>query len=517
MKRFTGARGETRVNLKHLLEDIRDSYSMPLAETIIVEIIANSLDSRTEEIRLVTDPASATLTIVDDGKGMSRVEFQQYHDIAATTKVRGKGIGFAGVGAKLSLLTGKVTTETKAGGHHAASEWWLETDQRAPWKEISPKNRIASKTGTAVSVACPDEKALAHEEFVKQTVLKHYYPLIDPDFGLILNEVYSGPVRIYVNGFQVTKDPSFPERRTFLVRRGRRKKPVGFGFIAKVDGQLDEDLRGLAISTYGKIIKRGWDWVGETPRNPGKITGIVEIPELASILTLNKADFLRDQTSLAKFYSFRKAVQDTLQPILREMGEIAPLTERKQEASRPLEKEIQNVLRKMIVDFPELSPLLGRQRGIEKLPGIVPDDDAGPIGSLIEDTERPAGESGGEGGDGGGTQAPESVDLEPDIHPDPQARERGSPYEARQTLPSLTIKYDDLPHVPELGWLRENTVWVNKGHPAYKKTGAGGEKYYTHMVVARVLAAQLDENKSPLDFINQYMLTWGQGHLDRLT
>jgi len=31
---------ETRVNLKHLLEDIRDSYSLPIEEAIVTELVA---------------------------------------------------------------------------------------------------------------------------------------------------------------------------------------------------------------------------------------------------------------------------------------------------------------------------------------------------------------------------------------------------------------------------------------------------------------------------------------------
>lgn len=42
--------------------------------------------------------------VVDNGVGMNPSEFEIYHDIAATTKIRGKGIGFAGVGIKLTLL-----------------------------------------------------------------------------------------------------------------------------------------------------------------------------------------------------------------------------------------------------------------------------------------------------------------------------------------------------------------------------------------------------------------------------
>lgn len=265
LRLFTGPKGETRVNLKHLLEDIRDSYSLPLSETIIVEIIANALDSRTGEIRLLTDPGNNTLTIIDDGKGMNQYEFEKYHDIAATTKIRGKGIGFAGVGAKLSLLVGKVTTETIMNRHHAASEWWLETEQRAPWKSISPKNHIASRTGTAVSIACPAENPLTDEKFVKETVLKHFYPLIDPEFGLILNDIYTRPIKIYVNGCQLTGEPVFSERRMLIVKRGDGKN------------RSDSVLLSRQIKTWMKIYGV-WRYLPMERSSNGDGTGSVKRP-----------------------------------------------------------------------------------------------------------------------------------------------------------------------------------------------------------------------------------------------
>ena len=54
--------GETRVDLQHLLEDLRDAYTGSLEETIVTEIVANSLDSGAASIRVTTDPAAATLT-----------------------------------------------------------------------------------------------------------------------------------------------------------------------------------------------------------------------------------------------------------------------------------------------------------------------------------------------------------------------------------------------------------------------------------------------------------------------
>ena len=95
--------GETRVDLEHLLEDLRDAYPSSIAETILTEIIANSLDSGAGRITMTVDPAQSTLTVVDNGSGMQRKSMRQYHDIAASTKVRGQGIGFAGVGIKLGL------------------------------------------------------------------------------------------------------------------------------------------------------------------------------------------------------------------------------------------------------------------------------------------------------------------------------------------------------------------------------------------------------------------------------
>src|SRR6184192_1390662 len=87
--------GETRVDLLHLLEDLRDAYAGSLEETILTEIVANSLDSGAAAIRLTTNPGAATLDIVDDGRGMSRGELRRYHDLGASTKVRARGIDVA--------------------------------------------------------------------------------------------------------------------------------------------------------------------------------------------------------------------------------------------------------------------------------------------------------------------------------------------------------------------------------------------------------------------------------------
>ena len=76
--------------------------------------MANSLDAGADRIDIDYDEQQKILVVKDNGKGMSSSDFEQYHDFAAGLKKRGGGIGFAGVGAKISFnIAQKVVTETR--------------------------------------------------------------------------------------------------------------------------------------------------------------------------------------------------------------------------------------------------------------------------------------------------------------------------------------------------------------------------------------------------------------------
>src|SRR2546430_15006365 len=80
---------------------------------------------------------------------MRRRELARYHDIASSAKVRGAGIGFAGVGIKVALLVcTEVITETRRGKHHVASAWRLASRHKAPWRWVAPLGLVAGP-GTA--------------------------------------------------------------------------------------------------------------------------------------------------------------------------------------------------------------------------------------------------------------------------------------------------------------------------------------------------------------------------------
>ncbi|MGH7354719.1 MAG: ATP-binding protein, partial [Candidatus Rokuibacteriota bacterium] len=183
--------GETRVDLLHLLEDLRDAYPGAAEETILTEIVANAIDSGAATLRVTADPAAGTLTILDDGRGMRRRDLARYHDVAATTKVRGEGIGFAGVGIKIGLLVSdEVLTETRLGRHHAATAWHLASRHRAPWKWIPPPGLIEGH-GTAVRLRLKNPLSpLLDAGFIEAALRRHFQPLLDPDLTEILAEHY---------------------------------------------------------------------------------------------------------------------------------------------------------------------------------------------------------------------------------------------------------------------------------------------------------------------------------------
>jgi hypothetical protein len=289
--------GETRVDLLHLLEDLADAYPGDLDETILTETVANGLDSGASHIAFTIDAAGSTFTALDDGEGMRRADLRRFHDIAATSKTRGEGIGFAGVGIKLGLLVSDVVvTETRRGKDHLATAWALHGRQRAPWRWISPPGLVAER-GTAVRLHLTSALSpLLDVAYVQAALRRHFEPLLDATLDDVLAEHYPRGVRFSINGSEVarvatrlTGDRVLP----IALRIGRRRKPSAFGYLVREELPLPDELRGVAICTYGKVIKRGWDWLGIAPSTPEFVRGVVEAPALAACLTLNKVDFFR--------------------------------------------------------------------------------------------------------------------------------------------------------------------------------------------------------------------------------
>ena len=88
--------GETRVDLRHLLEDLQ-THTGSIEETILTEVVANALDFGATRIRLLARSAEATLpsSTMDVACGTCPIPRRCREHEAPR-----RGIGFAGVGIK---------------------------------------------------------------------------------------------------------------------------------------------------------------------------------------------------------------------------------------------------------------------------------------------------------------------------------------------------------------------------------------------------------------------------------
>ena len=524
--------GETRINLVHLLEDLRDAYPGSVEETIVTEMVANALDSGARRIALSTDSVAGTITVTDDGKGMSRAAMTRYHDLASTSKRRGKSIGFAGVGIKLGLLISEdVVTESRNKRTHLATSWRLSSNNRAPWRWIEPQGILdggiarsgqttgddgarAPITGTGVRLYLTNPLSPLQETgFIEGVLLANFRPLLDPHCDAILASTYPEGICFILNGREIPRTAPEPSRTQIEIRIGRQRKPSGAGYVVN-DPHLAVEERGITVSTRGKVIKHGWDWLGLAPGEATSVRGLIEVPALAEVLTLNKADFIRTGRKGATFLAYRKAIQEPVARLLAEWGDAPRPPSSRRPRTGSLERDLRSVLADLSADFPLIATLVqprpGGQRRLalgdpaSTVQGTVPALGA----DAVADTEAaeshhdsPPGVRGvPEGPDGRG----EKVRTADAPVPGGNTRKRLATY-------GLAIRFESRPDDPALGRLVDSTVNVNEAHPAYRRALATrSEGYHIALTVALALAPLAVEPTGVADFVTVFMARWGE-------
>jgi hypothetical protein len=303
------------------------------------------------------------------------------------------------------------------------------------------------------------------------------------------------------------------------------------------------DRQGIAISTFGKVIKRGWEWLGLAPVAPSRITGLIEVPDLAACLTLSKNDFIRSGARGASYLAYRKAIQEVVSRQLAEWGDSRDIEARSRMAR--LERDLERVLEDLADDFPLLRSLVDRRTGGQKrlpMPGRgderVPaplfanapvsheatdgETDveavsvvAKPPDELLTPTPEPAPSQEGTR-PANGQPAPENEPLaaeEGDVHahvaasagmPDTVAGRR------RPARYGLLVQFEARSGDPEPARLVDSTIWINDAHPAYTRAVASRSLgYHTALAVALALAPLAVEASQEHSFITQFLAQWG--------
>jgi hypothetical protein len=491
--------GETRVDLLHLLEDLRDAYPASLQETILSELVANALDSGASRIDITCDLAAAATTVIDNGHGMSRRDLARFHDIAASTKARGAGIGFAGVGVKLGLLeASEVLTETSTGARHHATTWRLKSSRRAPWEYVDPPGLVGAH-GTAVRLTVPNGLSpLLDIGFAEMVLRRQFAALLDPAFAPILGQHYPAGVTITMNR-RALEPPPIPdgERAELAIRLPRHRKPGGIGYLARSDSMFPESGRGVAISTYGKVILRGWDWLGISPAIPESISGIIEVPDLAACLQTNKAGFIREGPLGERFLRFRDLIQRAVAQQLALWGaDRAGTAQPARRNVRPVERDLERIVSSLASSFPLLTALGDQLRGGQyRLPQPGAASSAPDKSADTDESREPAA-------------------TVPEPAPPRERRRAEDPLKRsgkkRKSRLQVRIGFEQAPGSNDLARLADAVVWINEAHPAWQRAVASRSTGY-HLALSCCLAmAPLAAPGQERPFINSFLANWGE-------
>ena len=165
---------EMDVDSVHLLQDLAKFYDSA-TEMVVSEAFGNAVDVAATElqIELNEDNDGKYIRFVNNGPPMSKQDFEDYHVIARSSKDYGKGLGWAGIGAKLYLgswLESKIITESSDGITTLASVMFIK-GKKASWDSIDPTGKFV---GTSYKVYLKPEDYDILSKDITVTVLKYF-------------------------------------------------------------------------------------------------------------------------------------------------------------------------------------------------------------------------------------------------------------------------------------------------------------------------------------------------------
>lgn len=463
--------GKSGVNVKRLVQNIADQYPFEPQIAAIVELVANALDAKASEIQIRFNKNDGILEVTDNGFGMDKRQFREYHDFAATTKERGKGIGFAGQGAKLALNFCKtVITETWSSNYQGYSEWYLKGNE-APYKIFDGQVLDLVHFGTKVTFYLDKASTdFYNEKIIEEAITEHYFPLVHCELRERYKEFYENGIKILLNGKEIVIDRTFSEflenKKDIAITLYRN--PKAYGIIGKIKN-ANTLLPGVMICTYGKVIER--TYFKKEPKEKEKIFGWIEAPYLIEAVTTDKCRFQKGNEVWERF--FRKA-QIEFSNWLEETGLLEKPLRRELDYAN-LEKEINSILK----NIPELSFFGSRTQRDVAIPDIN-----GEKRKMAEGTQKVPGTTGGETpGEGVSVHPGEEPGEAPTLEPGEGISATPKP---RTVRGGIRIGEEERPDLDDEAYFDGETVIINKSHPAYRKAKTIGLLNY-HLIKAIVL------------------------------
>ena len=501
---------ESSVNFDNLIRDLAEMYPFDVSEVVVVELIANSLDAKATLISIDFDRNQNRLVVEDNGTGMGADQFADYHDFAAGLKARGTGIGFAGLGAKVSFsMADRVITETRSSSFEGGSDWYFKSKKKLVWEEIPPTHLHGRGTRVEVQFRSSATPTYQSTKDLVALLRRHYLPLMDPKFLELYEkrECYSRRLRFAVNGEVVEPSAVADALSLDCVTQffpKRRGKLFGYGILGLAGSEypVAPDVCGVLICTFGKIIKA--ELFSQFPGTQGpRLFGMVEVPGLVKFLTTSKTDFIR-KGKQKEFEQLYDPIRQEFKQWLKDIG-VEPIEVAGTDEARKLERE----LKKLVDEVPELADFFGFP---SKKRVLAPDSDGEVPAAIHQGVELtfPVGE-------GTKGQGPGVVDVGDDPGEALLEKEQGEPRAkpiSRTAHRGPKIAFAEAPDRTDLAWVEGSNVVINSAHPAYVRNRGDAKARRLHSLFAigsavqRFLAAEVET--PDLMFVDRMMQAWGK-------
>ena len=494
----------SQVNFRKLVKDLADMYTDDPFDVVISELVANALDAKAEKISIDWNENSDVLIVEDDGEGMDASQFAEYHDFAAELKSRGSGIGFAGIGAKISFnVADRVITETRHDGKASGSDWRWHDDGSLRWKVIPSKRPTGNGTRVEVHFNHDQVPSAVDDEYLIRVLKRHYLPLFVTDFARSYSAIKLYPVcpRFTVNSSPV-KHSSLSDAMSLAQRNDFRVGAVGWGAVgvSKHDFPIGGQSYGILLCTHGKVIKA--ELFGQSTGILGpKLFGIVEIPSLVEYLTANKSDLKGGPGRIKGLNRLLDPVREKLRKFLVNHG-VAVVEQNRNQLSARLERE----LTKMVKSLPELQDfdgLLQRSRALRKSnDGSLNTSEVKTKASNSGGTTSQLNKTNNNGGSNGGS----SREL------DKGGKTRARRQRSRRNQ-GLRVAFEEHPDRGETAWIDSSTVVINSGHAAYQQRINQDQARLTYCMFSIGIAldkAELVPASDGVSYVDKFIAAWGQ-------
>lgn len=498
------------INFQNLIQDLAEMYPFDVSEVVVTELIANAVDAKATKVIIDFNKDKRVLIFEDNGKGMDEKQFDEYHDFAAGLKIRGTGIGFAGVGAKISFkIADEVITETQSDHFQGGSRWYLESEKKLLWENVESRNLHNNGTRIEIHFKKGVELGFENTEEIIHILKKQYLPLMTIDFLKLYETLgfYSKKFRFIVNGktiepIDLTHDFELQNKKEIYPMVSGKKIGYGVFGLSKNNFPVSDDVCGIMLCTYGKVIRS--DFLNQFPGQfTDKIFGMVEIPDFIKYLTTSKTDFIRKRGKYKGYEKLIQPVREEFKDWLKELGLQSTELEDTAEA-RKLEKE----LSKLLNEIPELTDFFGF-RNRKK---ILTENESGDVS--VETTSGQITFPGvtGNGGDSTDQILDQGEGEGEALKEENEGVTKASPI-TRSTNKGPKIGFMNAPEKNEMAWIEGNAVIINSSHPSYlKASNTLAKRYYCLFVIANTVQKFLWEGEGvpDLSFIDRMITAWGQ-------